>query len=124
MLTNTEPAASWIESAVRVLICARGLRVRLAAEATRFGLAGTELELLWACAQAPRQGYSQGELAQILAVSPAQISGLVERLCAAGLLQCLAAEGDRRLRLWRLMPAGQAIWRMLNDDSNPREEAA
>jgi DNA-binding MarR family transcriptional regulator len=63
-------------------------------------------------------------LAQILAVSPAQISGLVERLCAAGLLQCLAAEGDRRLRLWRLMPAGQAIWRMLNDDSNPREEAA
>ena len=119
-----EPACPWIESAQRVLVWARRIRRRLAAEAKRHGLSEAEIEMLWACAKAPPGGRSQNELADDLTVSPAHISGVVERLRCAGLLECSMVEGDRRLRLWQLTPAGQAIWQMLLDDSAQQEEAA
>ena len=123
-LTRIGPATPWIEVAQRVLVSARRVRVRLAAEARRHGLCEPEIEMLWACAKAPADGCSQNELADDLAVSPAHVSGVVERLRIAGLLECAMVRSDRRLRLWQLTPAGQAIWRAIRDDSAGREEAA
>ena len=117
-------AVPWIEFAEQVLVCARRVRARLAAAASRQGLSEPEVELLWACAKSPPSGRSQNELAGDLAVSPAHISSVVERLRRAGLLQCAVAEGDRRLRLWRLTPAGQSVWQMLSDDLPCQGEAA
>jgi DNA-binding MarR family transcriptional regulator len=119
-----DATAPWIEFAERVLICARRIRTRLAAEASRHGLSEPEIEMLWACANATSSGRSQSELAEELAVSPAHVSSVVERLRRVGLLQCSMVQGDRRLRLWRLTPAGQAIWQALLDGASPRGEAA
>jgi DNA-binding MarR family transcriptional regulator len=118
------PSAPWIEFAERVLVCARRVRTRLAVEASRHGLSEPEIEMLWACANASPGGRSQTELAEDLAVSPAHVSGVVERLRGAGLLQCSLVQGDRRLRLWQLAPAGLAIWQMLIDDATWQGEAA
>ncbi len=116
--------APWVEFAERVLVCARRVRVRLSALAIRYGLSEAEIEMLWACAKAPPSGRSQNGLASDLVVSPAHVSGVVERLHCAGLLQFSMVEGDRRLRLWQLTPAGQAIWQMLLNDSDQTGEAA
>ena len=118
-----EPACPWIESAQQVLIWARRIHRRLAAEAKRHGLGKAEIEMLWACAKAPPGGRSQNELADDLAVSPGHVSGVIERLGCAGLLQCSMVEGDRRLRLWQLTPAGWAIWKTFLDDSTQHGEA-
>ena len=119
-----EPAEPWIEFAQRVLVHARQVRASLAAEAHRHGLSEPEIEMLWACAKAPPSGHSQKVLASDLAISPAHVSCVVERLRHAGLLECSMVKGDRRLRLWQLTPAGQAIWQMLLNDSTQQEKAA
>jgi DNA-binding MarR family transcriptional regulator len=75
----------------------------------------TEFRLLWLLFQherrnpSPRTSLDQGELATGLALSPAQISGLVERLQAAALISHVPHGFDRRRQLWRLAPAGEAL---------------
>ena len=123
-LTRMGAATPWIEVAQLILVTARRVRGRLAAEGRRHGLCESEVEMLLACAKAPAGGRSQNELADDLAVSAAHISGVVERLRVAGLLQCATVQSDRRLRLWQLTPAGRAIWRALSNDSAGQEEAA
>ncbi len=85
------------------------------------GLSEPELALLWACAASPPGGRGQRELAEFLAVSPAQISVLVERLDRAGLLQGRLAPGDRRRRLWEPTAAGTALWRSLAESFDDLE---
>jgi DNA-binding MarR family transcriptional regulator len=80
--------------------------------------------MLWACARAPAGSRRQNELAEELAVSPAHVSGVVEGLRRRGLLECSMVEGDRRLRCWRLTPAGAAVWQTLINDFDQRGEAA
>jgi DNA-binding MarR family transcriptional regulator len=48
-------------------------------------------------------------LASRLAVSPAQVSGAVERLQAIGLVDGASDAADRRRQLWRLAPSGRAL---------------
>jgi DNA-binding MarR family transcriptional regulator len=75
----------------------------------------TEFRLLWLLFQherrspSPRTTFDQGELATGLALSPAQISGLVERLQAAALISNVPHGFDRRRQLWRLAQAGEAL---------------
>ena len=75
----------------------------------------TEFRLLWLLFQHERRDSSrrtaldQGELAAGLALSPAQISGLVERLQACALISHVTHGFDRRRQLWRLAPAGEAL---------------
>ena len=47
-------------------------------------------------------------MAREMAVSPAQVSGLVEQLRRKGLLEGRRSETDRRRQLWRLTTDGQA----------------
>jgi DNA-binding MarR family transcriptional regulator len=100
----------WIERAEQILVHARRLRELLEEQAGRHGLSEPELALLWACAKSPPGGRSQCELAEELAVSSAQVSGLVERMCRVGLLRARAVEEDRRRHLWELAPAGVVVW--------------
>ena len=110
-LSNAEPkdpAARWIELAERTLVCGRMFRDGLARQAGRRQLSAAEFSILWACRRAPPAGLGQNELAANLAVSAAQVSGLVEQLRRKGFLQGHRAEYDRRCQLWRVTPAGRA----------------
>lgn len=51
-------------------------------------------------------GLLMGELSRHLMVSNGNVTGIVERLVADGLVERLAVEGDRRAILVRLTPAG------------------
>ncbi len=58
-----------------------------------------------------REGVSQQELAQRLYVTKGNISGLVDRLVANGLVERRPLEGDRRSHAIYLTPAGRELAR-------------
>ncbi|MEE9603187.1 MAG: MarR family winged helix-turn-helix transcriptional regulator, partial [Thermoguttaceae bacterium] len=101
-------ARQWVELAQRMLVCARMFRNELGQRAGRWQLSEPELAMLWTCREAPTEGFSQTELAQRLAVSAAGVSGLVEQLRGAGLLEGHRTTPDRRRQFWKLTPAGEA----------------
>jgi DNA-binding MarR family transcriptional regulator len=107
--TAEKSAARWVALAQRMLACARALRDELASQAADWPVNEQEFLLLWGCHEAPPDGISQSELAGRLAVSPAQVSGLVERLRCGRLLESRRAEHDRRRQLWRLTPEGRVM---------------
>lgn len=77
-----------------------------------------EFRLLWLLAGAvdpslTAASLDQAELAERLVVSPAQVSGAVERLRHMGLLERAANQGDRRRQLWRITAAGDALLRRI-----------
>jgi DNA-binding MarR family transcriptional regulator len=87
-----------------------------------FGVSETEFRLLWALHPAcdaaqkiespmrrPTPALAQTQLASRLAASAAQVSGVVERLRAAGLVEQDAQPGDRRRQMWQLAPAGRIL---------------
>jgi DNA-binding MarR family transcriptional regulator len=100
---------TWLDGALRALVLARRLHAIVESQAQAYQLSESAAGLLWACESAPPEGLDQQELAQRLAVSPAQVSAQVERLARRGLLQCRAADGDRRRRLWEITPAGATV---------------
>jgi DNA-binding MarR family transcriptional regulator len=55
-----------------------------------------------------REGVSQQELAERLYVTKGNISGLIDRLAAAGMVERRRLEGDRRSHAIFLTPAGRA----------------
>ncbi len=84
----------------------RHLRKRLAELARPLDLSDTELLVVWLCSGG---GRIQVELAGAIGVSPAQMSGLVERLRARGLVAMHRSAMDRRRQVWRTTPAGQTL---------------
>jgi DNA-binding MarR family transcriptional regulator len=84
----------------------RHLRRRLAEVAVAFELSDNELMVLWLCTGG---GRVQVELAGAIGISPAQMSGLVERLRSRGLVGMHRLARDRRRQLWRTTPAGQNL---------------
>ena len=56
-----------------------------------------------------REGISQQELAERLYVTKGNISGLIDRLAAAGLVERRSIEGDRRSHAIFLTPAGRDL---------------
>ncbi len=102
------PAARWIELAQRTLACGRMFRDDLTQQTGRWRLSEPEFSVLWTCRQALPAELGQNELAAKLAVSAAQVSGLVEQLRREGLLEGRRGKADRRRQLWRLTPVGMA----------------
>ncbi len=84
----------------------RHLRRRLAEVAAAFELSDNELMVLWLCTGG---GRVQVELAGAIGISPAQMSGLVERLRSRGLVAMHRLARDRRRQLWCTTPAGQNL---------------
>ena len=56
-----------------------------------------------------REGISQQELAERLYVTKGNISGLIDRLAAAGLVERRSIAGDRRSHAIFLTPAGRGL---------------
>jgi len=105
---NSSPAAAsqWLRAVQTVSFFGRQLRRALGELAEPLGLSDTACLVLWACAEGPSEGQAQHELAPLVGVSPAQLSGLVEQLYSQGWLIPRRPAHDRRRQYWRLTPAG------------------
>ena len=84
----------------------RQLRRRLAEAAAAIELSDPELLVLWLCRGG---GQVQVDLAAAIGSSPAQMSGLVERLRGRTLIAVHRSITDRRRQVWRTTGAGDAL---------------
>jgi DNA-binding MarR family transcriptional regulator len=84
----------------------RQLRRRLTDVAGCFDLSDTELLVLWVCTGG---GYAQIDLAGEIGVSPAQTSGMVERLHSRGLIAMRRQAADRRRQVCETTAAGLEV---------------
>ena len=69
-------------------------------------LTDTEFLVMWWCYQAEGEPMVQGELAGQIGLSPAQLSGIVDRLNKRSLLHLTRSTRDRRCQLLQLTPSG------------------
>ncbi len=90
----------------RVSSAGRALRRLLAEHATAVGLNDADVLVVWLCS--PR-GMVQGDLATAIGVSPALMSGTVERLRQQGLIEMHRVPVDRRRQVWRTTDQGQHV---------------
>jgi DNA-binding MarR family transcriptional regulator len=102
----TPPDAALLLLIHRVSSAGRALRRLLADQATAVGLSDAEVLVVWLCA--PR-GMVQGDLATAIGVSPALMSGTVERLRQQGLIEMHRVPVDRRRQVWRTTDRGQHL---------------
>jgi DNA-binding MarR family transcriptional regulator len=113
-------AASGSQSVEQInTVCRLAAEGKLAARRIAAWLGGSEINepefrLLWllagtASAEVSAVPLDQADLAEQLVVSPAQVSGAVERLRSLGLVERLQHQRDRRRQLWRVTEAGDAL---------------
>ncbi len=86
----------------------------IAAWVAAFGLSEIEFRLLWQLSTTANANEADAELDQAalatrLAVSPAQVSAVVDRLRGAGRVIGVVPVGDRRRQLWLLTPTGREL---------------
>lgn len=70
---------------------------------------------LGAVLHAGEAGISHGQLSQRMMLSKAPITGLVDRLARAGLVERKTDENDRRVSLVSITPAGQDMWKAAHE---------
>jgi len=99
-----------VDQACRRVADGRLAARELAAWVAGAGVSEAEFRLLWTLFHGDLS-LNQAELASRLAVSPAQVSGAVERMQASGLIDGASDAADRRRQLWRLAPAGSRLIR-------------
>jgi DNA-binding MarR family transcriptional regulator len=87
----------------------RALRRLLADHAAAASLSDAELLVVWLSGDRAGQGMVQGDLAAAIGVSPALMSGLVERLRQRGLIEVQRSAVDRRRQVWRTTEQGRQI---------------
>lgn len=103
--------------------CRLAAEGKLAARRIAAWLGGSEINepefrLLWLLAGTASSDVlavplDQADLAEQLVVSPAQVSGAVERLRSFGLVERVQHQRDRRRQLWRVTEAGDALLRQI-----------
>jgi DNA-binding MarR family transcriptional regulator len=71
------------------------------------GLSEGRLQLLFRLRRGPEEGLPLGELAEFMGVSPRNVTGLVDNLERAGLVERVPDPRDRRSILARLTPSGR-----------------
>jgi len=87
----------------------RALRRLLADQAAAVQLSDAELLVVWLCGEASSHGMVQGDLALAIGVSPALMSGLVQRLLERGLIEMQRSTVDRRRQVWRTTEPGRQL---------------
>jgi DNA-binding MarR family transcriptional regulator len=87
----------------------RALRRLLADQAAAVQLSDAELLVVWLCGAASNHGMIQGDLALAIGVSPALMSGLVQRLLERGLIEMQRSTVDRRRQVWRTTDSGRSL---------------
>jgi DNA-binding MarR family transcriptional regulator len=107
-------ASGRIDQACGLVVAGKLALRQIASWVEPFGVRENEFRLLWLLfqqeqgqQQAPQRG--QVVLTERLAVSAAQVSGLVERLRERGFVAPVSNPSDRRRQFWRLTPAGKAL---------------
>ena len=109
------PASEQIDAACRQAVAGKLATRDITAWVRAFGLNETEFRLLWLLFQHEHGGLradgalDQAALAEGLAVSAAQVSGVVERLRGRGLTDRVLDGSDRRRQMWRLANTGDAL---------------
>jgi DNA-binding MarR family transcriptional regulator len=103
-----------IDAACRCTAAGKLAARDIAAWLRGFQVTEPEFRLLWLLSQSGdrRPGNAaldQAELAELLVVSPAQVSGAVERLRSLGMLDRTTDQRDRRRQLWRLADGGRQL---------------
>lgn len=98
-----------VEWSVQLSMCSRRLRQRIAECARRIGLNDAEFLILWLSNQHMPAGAAQSDLVTATGVSPAQMSGLVEKLRRRQLLESRRCNLDRRRQLWLPTTTGQQL---------------
>lgn len=106
-LPSSTPAADadLLRLVQRASSAGRTLRRLLADHAAAADLSDAELLMLWLCSDA--HGMVQGELAAAIGVSPALMSGMVEKLRQRTLLEMQRSLVDRRRQVWRTTATGR-----------------
>ncbi|WP_254507400.1 MarR family winged helix-turn-helix transcriptional regulator [Anatilimnocola floriformis] len=100
---------AWLQLVLQVGATARTVRRQLAGQIASSELSEQEFLVLWLCDDAGVAHRGQGELAEAVGVSPAQMSGLVERLRTRDLLKFERCGNDRRRQVWQLTSAGESL---------------
>ncbi|GAC1559875.1 MAG: MarR family transcriptional regulator [Beijerinckiaceae bacterium] len=90
----------------RLLRLESRINAALASRLRALGLSAPQCDVLTTLTE--REGISQQELAARLYVTKGNISGLIDRLVAGGLVERRAISGDRRSHAIFLTPAGRA----------------
>jgi DNA-binding MarR family transcriptional regulator len=104
-----------VDRACRLAVAGKLALREIAAWVEGIGVSETEFRLLWLLFQqehgeaSKSTALDQADLAERLAVSAAQISGVIERLRQRELIIRVSDGGDRRRQLWRLELTGEAL---------------
>jgi DNA-binding MarR family transcriptional regulator len=103
-------AKNFLRLVLHISTVARAARRQLAEQVAGSELSEQEFLVLWLCGDdAALTHRGQGELAEVVGVSPAQMSGLVDRLRRRNLLQFERLGRDRRRQVWQLTAEGQTL---------------
>lgn len=94
-----------VETASLVFALARQMAAHNQDIAAEFGLTGPQARLLVQLGDP----LPMGQLAERLDCDPSNVTGMVDRLHARGLLERRAGEADRRVKHLTLTPAGQQL---------------
>jgi DNA-binding MarR family transcriptional regulator len=100
-----DPLRVWF----RFLRLHRRVSIAIAGELKAVGLSIPQFDVLSTLTE--REGLTQQELAERLYVTKGNVSGLVDRLVEAGLVERRAIEGDRRSHALHLTGKGQDLAR-------------
>jgi len=108
-MTEIAPDANAVRVWFRLLRLQTRLNLAIAEKLRTLGVSMAQCDVLTTLTE--REGMSQQELAQRLYVTKGNISGLIDRLAAAGLVERRAIVGDRRSHALYLTDAGREIAR-------------
>jgi DNA-binding MarR family transcriptional regulator len=101
--SSSDPLRVWF----RFIRLHRRVSAAVAAELKTLGLSIPQFDLLSTLTE--QEGQTQQELAQRLYVTKGNVSGLVDRLVEAGLVQRRASPGDRRSHALHLTREGKRV---------------
>ncbi len=113
---NTDPAQA--RRLVHELVATADLFLRESQRLFRpHGLTAPQFNVLNLLAdRAPDAGYSQRELADTLVVDRSNVTGLIDRMEAAGWVRRVDDPADRRVYRVALTPAGRRLWQKVAPD--------
>ncbi len=109
LITDVQPLSVANELRPVLLRLARELRK----ETEQFGVTGRQVTLLWLVKRSP--GMPLRELAEQEGISAPSLSGHVDRLERAGLMERIRSEVDRRRVGLALTPAGERLLRRVRE---------
>jgi DNA-binding MarR family transcriptional regulator len=110
-----DDASGRVDRACRLAVAGKLALREIAAWVEDAGVSETEFRLLWLLFQqehgeaSKSTALDQADLAERLAVSAAQVSGVIERLRQRELVDRVPDVSDRRRQLWRLASTGETL---------------